>query len=45
MISTCMLKICGESILKSTELISKSCNETEKFIYNRMEKSKYCPSS
>ena len=32
MISICMLKICGESILKSTELISKSCTETEKFI-------------
>ena len=31
MISICILKICGESILKSLELIFKSCIESEKF--------------
>ena len=31
MISICMLKICGESILKPLELIFKSCIESGKF--------------
>ena len=31
MISVCMLKTCGESILKPLELIFTSCIESEKF--------------
>ena len=34
MISICMLKICGDSILKPLELIFKSCNESGNFPSN-----------
>lgn len=40
MISTCMLKICVESIWKTLEIIFKSCTE-KRLVSEWMEKSKW----
>ena len=45
MISICMLKICGDSILKPLELISKSCLENGKFPSNGVQVHKKITSS